>query len=385
MIRTNRSSFSVAALTHPGMTGKKNEDRYAVSALRLSPLSRAPVLLAVLCDGIGGHRAGEIAADIAVEQISGVVAASNGKAPVEILRQAVLQASRKISAQAIDDRERQGMGATCACAWIIRNRLYTTTVGDSRIYLLRGNNIQQLNTDHTWIQEALELGLLKPEFVKGNPNQHVIRRYLGSPIPPAADFRLRLPGNAADGGNEANQGLVLREGDRLVLCSDGLTDLVEDAEILTAYRQLALEGANQSLVNLANQRGGHDNITLVAIEVPRRMLFERIAGSNRLFWAAVLITLVLATAIFIGLVAGFNFLNNREGDFGPTLAAITPQATQGLPVILPTQPQSPAATASAVPTLPMIPSPSATNGSADTLPILPVVTATPWPTNTVQP
>ena len=378
MIRTNRSSFLVAALTDPGRSGKNNEDRYAVSAFRFSAYSRVPVLLAVLCDGIGGHRAGEIAAEIAVEQISRVVAASDGATAVETLRQAVLYASQEINVQAANDHERQGMGATCACVWIIRDRLYTTSVGDSRIYLLRGNYIQQVSTDHTWVQEALDQGTLKPEFVKGHPNQHVIRRYLGSPVPPEADFRLRLPGMETDAGDEANQGLALREGDQVVLCSDGLTDLVDDAEVLTAYRQLTLESAAQRLVNLANQRGGHDNITVVGIEVPRRTPLERMASSNRLFRVAVIATLVLATMLFAGLVIGFNLLNNREGNFGPTLAAFTPQATQALPVNLPTELQPPTLTA----TLTLIPSPGATSSPTGTpFPI----TATPWPTNTIQP
>ncbi len=231
MIRTNRSSFTVGALTHPGMTGKNNEDRYAVSAFRLSPYSRVPVLLAVLCDGIGGHRAGEIAAELAVEQISRVVAASDGSRPVETLEQAVLSASEAISHHSARNPNLHGMGSTCACALIIRNRLYMTTVGDSRVYLLRGNTIQQLSTDHTWVQEALEEGTLEPEHIKGHPNQHVIRRYLGSPEPPEADFRVKQPGMESEAGEEGNQGLVLREGDRVMLCSDGLTDLVSDAEV----------------------------------------------------------------------------------------------------------------------------------------------------------
>ena len=191
------------------------------------------MLLAVLTDGIGGHRAGEVAAEMATERISQVVAASSGAQPVETLRQAIIQASQEIYTMASGDAARQGMGTTCACAWIIDKRLYTATVGDSRLYLIRKGSIQQLSTDHTWVQEAIEMGSLKPEQVKGHPNQHMIRRYIGSPNPPEVDFRLRLA-ESGDllSGSELNQGLTLREGDRLLLTSDGLTDLVNDSEIL---------------------------------------------------------------------------------------------------------------------------------------------------------
>src|SRR5512135_2009064 len=218
MIRVERSHLSVVAETHPGMTGKNNEDRFAVSAYHLDRSRRVPALFAVLSDGIGGHRAGEVAAELAVERISQMVAISNGKNPVETLSAAIAQASQEIYAHAQANPERQGMGATCACAWIINDRLYTATVGDSRIYLIRDGAIQQVTTDHTWIQEALEKGVLKPEQAHGHPNAHVIRRYLGSPTPPKADFRLRLDEEDTDRRASSNQGAQLLERDQLLIC-----------------------------------------------------------------------------------------------------------------------------------------------------------------------
>ena len=171
MIRVSQSHLSVVARSHPGMTGKNNEDRYAVSAYRLDKAGRAPALFAILADGIGGHRAGEIAADMAVELVSKQVAASDGKKPLETLETAIAEASREIFAQAASDPDRQGMGATCACVWVIHNRLYTAAIGDSRIYLIRNKTIRQLTTDHTWIQEALDRGLIKPEEARGPPQR----------------------------------------------------------------------------------------------------------------------------------------------------------------------------------------------------------------------
>lgn len=279
MIPVAKSHLFVAAITHEGMKGKNNEDRFSVSAFRLEeaknqdadsagPGYPRPVLLAVVCDGIGGHRAGEVAAEIAVEMISRVVAESDGSDPRAVLSQAIMQASRNIRDQAARNDNQHGMGATCVCAWVIGERLYTASVGDSRLYLARHGQIFQVTTDHTWIQEAIEMGALTPDQARGHPNAHVIRRYLGSVNPPAPDFRLRLSPDEDDARLEANQGLALLPGDRLVLCSDGLTDLVEKEEILSALLAHGREEALQTLVGLANERGGHDNITIVLVEAP---------------------------------------------------------------------------------------------------------------------
>ena len=400
MIRITHSSYPVAVLTHPGMTGKNNEDRYAVSAYRLSRRSRKPVLLAVLTDGIGGHRAGEVASELAVERISQAVAASDGSQPVDTLRLAITEASQEIYTLSNSDAQHQGMGTTCVCAWIIDKHLYTAAIGDSRLYLLRRGAIYQLSTDHTWVQEAIEQGILKPEQVKGHPNQHVIRRYIGSPNSPEVDFRLRTVGGGKDEFSEDNQGMELKDGDRLLLCSDGLTDLVEDKEILAAYQQHPLEQACQTLVELANSRGGHDNITMVAIHIPRRNLIERVATSNRLFAAALVGAALLTIVLFISLVIGFNRLNNRQG------GAATPGGpTEGLPVVLPSatqvdgsapvQPATLTPGPKSGPTLTFTPAPSlavsgtigvsGTPGQTATIQTPPVHTPTAWPTNTLVP
>ncbi len=386
MIRTDHSSFPVAAISHPGMTGKNNEDRYAVSAYRLNRRSRVPVLFAVLSDGIGGHRAGEVAAEMSVEQISREVAASDGRKPVETLRLAIQQASRAVYGLAVSDPSRQGMGATCTCAWVIDKRLYTATVGDSRVYLLRRGGIYQLSTDHTWVQEAVEQGALRPEDVRGHPNQHVIRRYIGSPNPPEVDFRVRLPQGDAVARSEQNQGLPLLDGDRVLLCSDGLTDLVEDSEIAAIFQRNPLPQANRALVDLANQRGGHDNITLVVIEMPRRSLLERVATSNRLFVGALLAAVLMSVLVFVGVLQAIDQLNNR-GDPTPTPVRVIIQPTQGLPVVLATETPTPLATPFQPNTPTHSPTPLPSQTPSVTAAYLPTVaggvTHTPWPTSTL--
>lgn len=385
MIRTHHSGYPVAALTHPGMTGKNNEDRYAVSAYRLTRRSRKAVLLAVLADGIGGHRAGEVASELAVERISQAVAESDGRRPVETLQQAIIQASQEIYSLSSSDVQHHGMGTTCVCAWIIDKKLYSASVGDSRLYLMRGGKIVQLSTDHTWVQEAVEQGLLTPQQVKGHPNQHIIRRYIGSPTPPEVDVRLPALQGELTGLSELNQGLILKDGDRLLLCSDGLTDLVNEKEILAAFESEAIDAAGQSLLDLANQRGGHDNITLIAIQIPKRSLVEWMATSNRLFSAALMGAVLLTIFLFISLVMGFDWLNNRQETITPTPMSGVSQPTQGLPVTLPAT--SPAGGTLSVqpPTLTPAPAtrpallPTATRAAPS------VATPTVWPTNTLRP
>jgi protein phosphatase len=281
MIPAERAHLHTAGLSHPGMSGKNNEDRYAISAYRAGPDDPTPAVLAVIADGIGGHRAGEIAAELAVERISRAVAESDAREPGAALSTAIVQASQAVYELAGSNPDFAGMGATAVCAWVIGDRLYTASVGDSRLYLLRPPGIRQLTTDHTWIQEALDSGVLTPEQARDHPNMHIIRRYLGSPQPPAADLRLRLSPEESDAQALANQGLRLQEKDILLLCSDGLSDLVSQDEILAAFQDHRPEEALQALVALANQRGGHDNITLLALAQPQAPRPAPAGSSNR--------------------------------------------------------------------------------------------------------
>ena len=270
MIRISRAHLHVAAYSHPGMSGKNNEDRFAVLSHALSADDPTPSLFAVLSDGIGGHRAGEVAAELAVDHISQVVVESNGRDPLHIMEEAIHSASDAIAHHSASDDERHGMGATCACAWVIGEKLYIAFVGDSRIYLVRGGQIRQLTTDHTWVQEAIEKRILKPEDARDHPNVHVIRRYLGSLKLPEVDFRLKLGDSENSIQAQKNQGMTLQPEDILLLCSDGLTDMVWADEIQkTLLESKNPKAAVQDLVAQANERGGHDNITVIVMTVPK--------------------------------------------------------------------------------------------------------------------
>jgi serine/threonine protein phosphatase PrpC len=305
MIRTTRAPIHIAAVTHPGTAGKYNEDRFAVSSYRLSINDPTPSVFAIISDGIGGHRAGEMAAEIAVETISHMVSQSDARQPLETLDHAIQVTSDAIAIKAKDDTQRLGMGTTCACAWVLGQQLFTASVGDSRIYLLRSGSLTQLTVDHTWVQEAVDRGILKPQEARKHPNVHVIRRYLGSPNTPQADIRLRLAKDESDTQSRSNQGLRLLPGDLLLICTDGLTDVVEDAEIEPTVHGLELQSAAQALVDLAISRAGKDNITVVLMLIPWQELQANqnmpAKKKKRKPWLWVLASLVVLALVMVGL------------------------------------------------------------------------------------
>jgi protein phosphatase len=369
MIRTQRAHLNVEAYTHPGMTGKNNEDRYAVASFVPNAQDRTPVLFAVLADGIGGHRGGEVAAELAVNHIMQRVAQSDGRYSRHIIEQAVSEASDAIAANSATVDDLKGMGSTCATAWIIADKLYTSYVGDSRIYLMRGARIQQLTIDHTWVQEAIEKGILTPEAAREHPNVHVIRRYLGSPVPPDPDFRLMLFDGEGAHHPENNQGVHLQPNDVILLCSDGLTDLVWNDEILETVRTKgSLKEAARALVDLANERDGHDNITVVLISVPAD--FKPETKAKRTGWFPWLIG-GLAGIVILTLIASLIAFVLLRRDIG-ILAT---------PTFTPTSTLTVSQTPLPSPTTTLTPTPT----TAPDVILPPPPTLTPWPTNTTTP
>ena len=310
MIRTTQSPLHIAAVTHPGTVRNHNEDRFAVSSYRLSQTDPTPSVFAIISDGIGGHRAGEMAAEMAVETISHMVSQSDARQPLETLDNAIQVTSDAIARKAKDDTQRLGMSTTCACAWVIGQQLFTASVGDSRIYLLRNSSLTQLTVDHTWVQEALERGILQPQEARKHPNAHVIRRYLGSPNTPQADVRLRLAKDESDTQSRSNQGLRLLPGDLLLLCTDGLTDVVEDTEIEPTIHGLGLQSAAQALADLAISRAAKDNLTIVLMLVPweaepakQELPVKKKRRKPWLLWA--LVILVLLSLAIAGIAWAF--------------------------------------------------------------------------------
>ena len=307
MIPTERSPLIVAALSHPGEVREINEDRLSVSSYSRES-DNASVTLAIVADGIGGHQAGEVAAQIAVDQITEDIAKSNGDDPVAELSVAIITAGRLISESALRDEALQGMGSTIATAMIVKDRLYIVSVGDSRIYLLRSGKIRQISIDHTWVQEAINHGILTPEEARNHPNAHVLHRHLGGDRDPLPDPRLRLADDESDEASQANQGMSLAAHDQILLCSDGLTDLVEDKEILKVLSSQSQDEAARALVDMARSRGGHDNITMVIVELPDPEAAEsgsRLRSGLRLIVAAIALLALVAIGLGISYLLGF--------------------------------------------------------------------------------
>jgi protein phosphatase len=294
----------VATQSHPGETGKNNEDALSVAAYRREP-DEVPAIVAVVADGVGGHRAGEIASRMAVDIVSRRLGEASGYDPLATLRSAIVEAGRAISTAAEAMPEQQGMASTISVAWILGRQLFTAYAGDSRIYLRHRGRLQQATVDHSWVQEAIEHAIITPEEARTHPHAHILRRYLGGTLEPQPDFRLRLSSGETDKQAEQHQGLALEPGDEVLLCTDGLTDLVSDAEIDEALRRGTASEAVDSLVMLARARGGHDNITTVLIAVPESARRPRPRVAAPVVVAAAILALVLC--ITLGIVAALWF------------------------------------------------------------------------------
>lgn len=263
------SNLITAADTHPGESGKNNEDNYAVCFFKAD--DGAPVTLAVVADGVGGNRAGEVASALAVRSVIVQVQLSNNAGDYqEIFQQAMEYAAQTIAEQVRTNFDYAGMSTTCAVALVWGYRLYIGYLGDSRIYFLRDGVMRQISVDHTWLQAALEHNLISREEAPYHPNQHVLLRYLGAKVNAKPDLRVMLKDSLTQDEAESNQGMRLLPGDTVLLCSDGLSDLVEAVELADVITHKAPTQAVQELINMARERGGHDNITVVLLHLPEK-------------------------------------------------------------------------------------------------------------------
>ncbi len=285
----------VAADSNLGRVRTNNEDRYAVVDLECGG---QPSVLALVADGVGGHAAGEVASQTVVDEFLRELRADPCANPVKLLPRAVVRAGHAVFARARKDPALRGMATTLAAVWLVGRRLYTITVGDSRIYMRRGGKTFQASIDHTWVQEAVEHGLLTPDQARIHPNAHVLRRHLGGEQDPDPDQRLRLGADEQAQVSTEHQGMTLEDGDALVLCSDGLSDLVQTEEIGRALRHGRLERSVHELIDLARQRGGHDNITVVALRFPAE---EKTPALWR--WMKPLLVLALSALILAAIAA----------------------------------------------------------------------------------
>ncbi len=258
LIPLDHPHISIDAFSHKGLVRENNEDNCLIEAFQTANGEHNEVILAAVADGVGGHKAGEIASRIAVDTIHKVIANySSLDNPGKLLTDAFEATNREIVGQAMAHEEWNGMGTTCVCALVINSRLYVANLGDSRLYLVRDRAIYQLTYDHTWMEEFSAAGL---PIDRSHPLSHVLNRYLGSVEPIQVDRRIRS-------FEAAQNGLALQAGDVLALTSDGISDLLSDDEIRTSLSGRRWERAARRLIYNALKKGGRDNATAVILHI----------------------------------------------------------------------------------------------------------------------
>jgi len=269
-------SFVFGQVSDAGRSGKNNEDSADTFQARLLTQQNgntveAPLQVAIVADGIGGNVAGETASRAAVDTIKDFFRSREYMAVPERLVEAITTANRQIYERALAEPALLGMGTTIVAAAIAENRLYVAHAGDSRAYLLRNGQLHRLTLDHTWAQEAIEAGRLTPAQAKEHPNRHVIKRFLGISETVAVDSTMIDINQHAFEAEQFHhwaktEAILLQPGDSVLLCSDGLTDVVDDEQMAATLSRYEPQESAQRLVDQANRAGGPDNITVVVMQ-----------------------------------------------------------------------------------------------------------------------
>ena len=230
------------ASTDVGMVRQQNEDSYL-----------AEENLYVVADGMGGHNAGEVASALAVTTLK--AGARTGIDSVERFRELVQQANTAIYTASLDDSTQSGMGTTLTALSIVAGeepRVLVANVGDARTYMWRNGALTRLSVDHSYVQELVNEGIITPEEARVHPRRNIVTRALGIDRSVVVDVFSHL----------------VRTGDRIVLCSDGLVDEVSDADIAVVLGQHSdPQDTAEALVMVANTAGGRDNTTVIVVDV----------------------------------------------------------------------------------------------------------------------
>ncbi len=234
------------AQTDKGHVRQVNEDYFYGSS---SPVGALPNLF-IVCDGMGGHNAGEYASSIAAQQMLIAVSSIRSGDPFTILDRGVLEANRVIYERASEDPEKTGMGTTMVVATIVDSVLYVANVGDSRLYVHDGEKFYQVTRDHSYVAEMVRKGVIRKEEARFHRDRNKITRAVGVLQEVRTDFF----------------DVELNKDSQVLMCTDGLTGMLYDdeiAQILSDYKEPKDKVAQ--LIDQANERGGRDNITAVLI------------------------------------------------------------------------------------------------------------------------
>jgi protein phosphatase len=240
----------VAARSDVGMIRAGNEDSFFAEANEKRGLF-------IVADGMGGHAAGEVASEMAVQIISrelaGITEINNGDNAAAVkVAEAVKKANSKIYERTITEVDKQGMGTTASVLILTGSRYLIGQVGDSRVYLLRDGKLRQLTKDHSYVQEQVDAGFLTPEQARYHPYSNVITRCVG----------------ASDSVEPDTYNGDVKTGDVYLVASDGLTGMVDDRRLQQLLFSRATPGrVVDALISEANGRGGLDNITAIVVQV----------------------------------------------------------------------------------------------------------------------
>lgn len=225
--------------THVGKVREKNEDSMGARGS-----------LFIVADGMGGHNAGEIASALVVEHVLGMDV--DAESFEDALQDAVDRANAALLETARENSDCSGMGTTLAVLKLMDNRAYIAHVGDSRVYHWRDGVLQRMTRDHSLVEELIQNGGITSEQARNHPQRHILTRALGSSESPEVAFAQ----------------IAYVPGDRFLICSDGLTGVISDEELAKILGSIDdLQALAEHLVDLANERGGPDNITVITVEL----------------------------------------------------------------------------------------------------------------------
>ncbi len=234
------------SITDIGKRRSANQDFVYASDQPVGHLSN----MLIVADGMGGHNAGDLASRYTVESMVDYIEKSEERRPIPLLSEAIHHANELVMEKAKTDRALEGMGTTVVAATLQEDYLYVANVGDSRLYLI-DDEIEQITRDHSLVEEMIRVGELQRKDAKSHPDRNIITRAIGVRVPVKIDFF----------------DVKLEKGDKILLCSDGLTNMVEDEDILRIVKKSSsLKEAAQRLITEANKNGGKDNISVVLAE-----------------------------------------------------------------------------------------------------------------------
>ncbi len=239
-------------VSNVGKVRSENQDSYAIAPITSEALQTPKGILFMVADGMGGHRAGRQASELAVDVVTSVYTSSNAAPIPELLQKSVQEANDRIFLAGSRTGSLRGMGTTCTVLVVQGSSAWTAHIGDSKIYLATTGGITQITTDHSRVWDLYQRGIITREQARNHPERNLLTRALGKQGENTAEVRGPIP---------------LAAGMRFILCSDGLTNHVDDDEIGTIAMARPPQDASEELVAMANERGGTDNVTVLIVAI----------------------------------------------------------------------------------------------------------------------